>query len=139
MPGQITAWFCNELLKTAFNRDTYTPPYTSLQVALTLDVPPLNIDSSQLVEPTDTSYARVVVPYNTANWTSSGFREVATANAVTFPAATGFWGTVVGYVLLTVETTPRTVAVGVLVDPYRVVSGVQPQLPAGSISFGLYD
>jgi hypothetical protein len=139
MSGQISGWFCNELLKTAFNRDTYTPPYTALLVALTLDIPPLNVDVTQLNEPLIGGYARVSIPYNSANWVSSGIREVATVNDTTFPLATDFWGTVYGYVLLTSEATPRTVAVGALVDPYRVISGVQPQLPAGSISFGLYD
>ena len=79
------------------------------------------------------------MPYNTANWTPSGFREVVQANDLTFPAATAFWGTVFGWVVMTTEATPNTVAVGSLATPLRVTTGIQPVIPAGSIAFGLYD
>lgn len=138
MSTQITQWFSNELLAIAFNRDTYTPAYTSLQVALTIDQPIINADSTQLLEPAGMGYARMSIPLNTANWVLSGYREITQAVDITFAAATYYWGTVSGWALLTVEATPNTVAAGTLATPLRVITGIQPQIPAGSISLGLY-
>ena len=140
MPGQLTQWYCQELLKASANRDTYTPAYTAFQLALTLDFPPLNADVTQLNEPpTGVGYARVAVPYNTANWTPSGFREITQALDINFPTATGYWGNLYGWALMTTEATPNMVALGNLVTPLRVITGIQPMIPAGSISLGLYD
>ena len=121
----------------SFNRDTYNPTYTFM-VALTLNQSPVNADSAQLSEPVGMGYARVALPFNTATWTPSGFSEVATNADITFAAATNYWGTLYGWALLTNEATPNTVAVGDLATPYRVTAGIQPVLPAGTLSIGLY-
>lgn len=145
--AQMSQWFCQELLRTAFNRDTYVPAYTNLAVALVSVVPPINVDITQLGEPTIGGYARVVIPYNTANWGLTGYREVFNNLAINYPAATDFWGQMEGYVVLSAAgsvavpdyTASMTVAVGRLVQPLRVIAGIQPSLPIAAVSFGLYD
>lgn len=143
MSGQITDYFAEELLKLAFQRDTYTPPYNQFLVCLTTVIPAVNADESQLVEPVGNGYARQAVPFTTANWTLSGFREIYNANEIVFPQATGYWGTVAGYAVLTDNSgssiTRQTVAVGGLAIPLKVPAGVQPAIAVGTISFGIYD
>ena len=148
--GQISQWFAAELLKTAFNRDTYVPAYDTLAVALVTTVPPVNADISTLTEPVGNGYARAPIPYNTANWVMGDYREVYNALDVLFPTATGYWGQIEGYVVLSAflgtavgavvdYTNSQTAAVGQVITPVRVTTGVQLDLPAQTVSFGIYD
>ena len=142
--GQMSEYFCGELLKIAFNRANYTPPYDRFEVALCTDVPALNADTTQVAEPVGNGYARVYIAFDYLNWQQINYREMQSLQDVNFAAATGFWGTIEGYALFTSSSTDgalqkQMVAVGRLTVPLRVTSGIQPQMPAGSIVFGLYD
>jgi hypothetical protein len=141
--SDITPWFCNELLKTAFNRDTYVPPYNQLAVCLLTQTPSVNIDPVDLVEPIGGNYGRVLVPYNTANWALSGFREIQNVNAVNFPEASSYWGTVEAYAVITATSgsyaSSMTVAVGSMTPPIRVTPTTQVVWDPYTLSFGLYD
>lgn len=136
----MTQWFCQELLKTAFQHDTYTPPYTSLSVVLTRAVPAINTPPTSLDRPTGGAYADVVVPYNTANWTLTGFREVYNTNPISWPTITAYWGTLAGWAVVTSGGgTSQTVAVGRLASPQRGNTGITPVAAAGSLLFGIVD
>lgn len=134
--AQMSQWFCNELLQLSFNHAGYTPPYTALTVCLVTVVPPINVDVASLQEPVGNGYARVDIPFDTSGWVPSGYREVVTVGPTTFPTATDYWGLIEGYAII---AGAMTVAVGRLVNPLRVVTGIQPVIPAGGISIGLYD
>lgn len=141
--GQISEYFAGELLKLAFNKDTYAPVYNRFEVAGCLEVPTLNADTSQVLEPVGLGYTRPTVLFNTANWTVANYREVYNAADITFPAATGFWGTLEGYALFTSHSsntiTKQMVAVGRFTVPLRVTTDIQPVIPAGTMLFGIYD
>lgn len=141
--GQISEYFAGELLKLAFNRNTYTPVYDRFEIAGVLEVPPLNADTTQVVEPVGLGYSRPTIPFLTANWTAANPREVYNATDITFPVATGFWGTLEGYAVFTSHSvnaiTKQMVAVGRFVVPVRVTTDIQPILPAGTVLFGIYD
>ena len=141
--GQISEYFRGELLKQGFNRDTYTPPYNQFEVAAVTQVPPLNVDVADLVEPVGNAYARATIPYNTASWTFNNFCEMQSAVDIVFPSATGFWGSIEAYVFLTSNSgssiTKYVACISRLVVPLRVTSGIQPAIQAGGVLFGLYD
>lgn len=143
--GQMSEYFANEMLKLTFNRDTYTPVYNRFEVALVTQIPTLNSDLLDLVEPVGAGYARQYISFAASAWGLTGFREAYTLADVTFPvvATSGYWGVIEGYALITSHSTntitKQLVAVGRFTDPLRATEGIQPQLPAGTIQFGIYD
>lgn len=135
----MTQWFCDELIKGAFNRDTYTPAYTTLAVVLTRQVPAINTAPAALDRPTASEYVDVTVPLNTANWTLTGLREVYNTYAITWPTIVNYWGVLNGWAVVTTGTVNQTVAVGRLTSAQRGNIGVTPTAPAGSLMFGVYE
>lgn len=142
--AQISQWFANEIIQMAFHRDTYSPSWTQLEVAALLSEPPSETDPTLLNEPTsDPTYARQVIPFNTANWTLGELGEVTQANSVTFPVATVAWGPVTNYALIASSYTggfsKMIAGIGYLAQQPRIAVGDQLQIAAGTIFFGLYD
>lgn len=68
------------------------------------------------------SYARVAVTNNGTNFPSANPK--ITGTAVTFPTATGSWGTVVGYGFFTASSGGTAKFVGKLLSGYKTVSAV---------------
>lgn len=84
-----------ELRKHIFRTGSFTKP-TVLGVALFTVTPS---DSGGGTEVTGGSYARVDVPPLDANWTAASATDGVTDNAaaITFPAPSANWGTVVAF------------------------------------------
>ena len=88
-------------------------------------------DGSGVVEPVGNAYARVAVVNNLTQWPSAVARSKTHANDITFPTATGTWGTCThcgifdsptGGLLKIFDalTTPRLI---VNTDTYRFLAG----------------
>lgn len=72
--------------------DTAGPVGATAYIGLMTTAPAA--DGSGVVEPVGNAYARVAVPNNPAQWPAAVARIKQHANDITFPPATGTWGTV---------------------------------------------
>lgn len=135
MSGTLTTGFRKRMLQHVFSGTALG--FTDLQVALTKRVPSANSSPSQLDEPVGLAYARQTLALG--SWANSISGEVGNPAIIYFPVATGTWGVLNGWALVTVEATPIVAAVGQLVTPYRVISGIRPYIPILGLAVGLYD
>ncbi len=100
-----------ELLDHVFGAAAYTAPAT-LYVALYTVIP--TDASASGTEVTGGSYARVAVTNNATNWPAASAGAKANGTAITFPAPTAAWGTVVGFAIYDAATLGNELAWGAL-------------------------
>lgn len=81
------------ILNHLYRATPYTPPAT-VYVSLHTTVP---TDSSNGVEVSGGSYARVAVTNNGTNWSAAALRVKTNATVIKFPTATLSWGTIKGW------------------------------------------
>lgn len=93
MAGSFSDYLELELLDHTFGGADYTRPAT-LYVGLYTAAP---TDAGGGTEVSGGSYARVAVTNNDTNWPAAAAGAKANGTAITFPAATGDWGTVVAF------------------------------------------
>lgn len=144
MSGVTTVAFRRELISQRFLG--FVPEWNNFEIALTRKVPTTNSDVSQLDEPVGLAYARVQIAIVSSNFVLVNQQEVYNTGTLFFPTASGFWGTVHGWAIISQKLTawspgkgPEVMAVGTLQEPLKVVAGVRPKLGPGAIAFGLYD
>lgn len=97
-----------------------------------------NPDGTNVTEPSGGSYARVNHPLTTSYMgVPSGGSPTSCANtfAVTFPTATGGWGTVSHWVAYTASTGGTFVYYGQLDSSELITTGLQPQFAVGDLVF----
>lgn len=116
------------------------PPWTYVQVALTRKVPATNAADGQLDEPIGGGYDRADYGFDYTRWTLNNDNEITNNTNIVWPVCTVAWGVMHGWAILGPTSGGSLVlAVGTLVEPYRVVPGIQPIAAANSLTFGLYD
>lgn len=128
--GSFSNYLENKILDHFLKTISFTVPsnvYVALSTADPTDA------GSGIAEPSGNNYARTVC--NTWNAASGG----ATANtgAVTFPTASGSWGTISHFALFDAITSGNMLAHGTVVTPKAVGSGDTPTFPAGDIDITL--
>lgn len=96
MAGSFSDFLELELLDHVFGAAAYTAPVT-LYVALYTAAPS---DSGGGTEVTGGSYARVAVTNNATNFPAASGGAKSNGTAITFPAPTANWGTVVALAIL---------------------------------------
>jgi hypothetical protein len=82
------------------------------------------------------SYARVNVATGTAQWTRTG-STVTNDNPITFPTASGSWGTITHVAVMSASTSGTLLWHGALATSRTVGSGDTFAFPAGQLSFTL--
>lgn len=112
--------------KTAFTMPTV---YVGLSTADPLD------DASGLAEPSGNNYARVSTAGG--DWNAAASGAIDNANAITFPEASGSWGTVTHFALFDAASAGNMLAHGSLSDSKAVGSGDTPYLAAGALDITL--
>jgi hypothetical protein len=100
----------NKLLDHLLGGGDYSPAGT-LYVALYTAAPS---DSGGGTEVSGGSYARTAVTNNTTNFPSASSGSKSNANAITFPTATGSWGTVTHFGILDASSGGNLLAWGAL-------------------------
>ncbi len=128
----LTQYLANKLLDLTARSIAYSRPAT-LYLALCTEDPGADADGSSLTEPSGDGYARV----SCDSWTTASGRGTATDTAVTFPAATGSWGTITHVAVCDALTGGNVLAVGELDDERTVVSGETPTFRAGDINISI--
>lgn len=120
-------------LQLGSSHDTTAMPAT-VYVAL-ITTAPSDANGTSIVEVTSANaYARVAVTNNSTNWPNATGRVKSNGTLVSFPTATGSWGTVVGYAFYDAATAGNFLGYGALGSSQTPGAGVTPQFPAGALA-----
>jgi hypothetical protein len=125
----------NKVLDHLFGALTYTPSstyYIALHTGLTsVD------DSGSFLEPAGNAYARVSMTNNKTNWTTATNGALENATAITFPTATGSWGTASGFGIYDNTTGGNLIGSGALTLAKAIVSGDTASFASGALDISL--
>lgn len=129
--GSFGDFWEDEVLDHLFGKGAYTPPtiYVALSTADPTD------DGSGAAEPSGNGYARVETAGS--DWDASSGGATANANAITFPEASGSWGTVTHFALYDAATNGNMLAHGALDSSEAISSGKTPRFAAGDLDVSL--
>ena len=129
--GSFADYWENEILDHIFGKGSYTPPtiYVGLSTADPTD------DGSGLAEPTGNAYARVSTL--AADWNVASGSALDNANDITFPEATGSWGTITHFALFDAATGGNMLAHGALSASKAIGSGDTAKFAAGDLDVSL--
>jgi hypothetical protein len=126
----LTNYGDQSLIQNLFGKTVYTFPST-LYVALSTTTPAQPTGSLNFTEPSGNGYARVAVTNNTTNWVevssppTDGY-EQANGTAITFPTATGSWGTVTYFGVYDAATSGNCIGFGALTTSQTISLGGTP-------------
>lgn len=126
--GQLTDSEANALLDYKFGAGANDLAPATYYVGLSLTTPAA--DGTNITEPSGGSYARVAVTNNSTNWPAASSRVKSNGTVITFPTATGTWGSVTDFFLADASTAGNVLAYGELTTPQTVTS-------TGTPSFGV--
>jgi len=129
--GSFADYWENEILDHLFGKDSYTPPtiYVGLSTADPTD------DASGLAEPSGNSYARVATAG--ADWNTASGGTLDNANDITFPEASGSWGTITHFTLFDAASAGNMLAHGSLSVSKSISSGDTAKFAAGDLDVSL--
>ena len=133
--GSFSNFLEDEILDHVFGAAAYTAPAT-VYVAL-YTVTPTDASASG-TEVTGGSYARVAVTNNATNWPASSGGAKANGTAITFPAPTASWGTVVAFAIYDAATVGNELAWGALTVNKTINNGdAAPSFAIGDLDITL--
>lgn len=129
--GSFANYWENEILDHLFGKGSYTPPtiYVGLSTADPAD------DASGLSEPSGNSYARVST--SGADWNAASGGTIDNVNEITFPQASGSWGTLTHFALFDATTGGNMLAHGALNISKTIGSGDTAKFAAGDLDVSL--
>jgi len=129
--GSFGDFWEDEVLDHLFGKGSYTPPtiYVALSTADPTD------DGSGVAEPSGNGYARVETAGS--DWDAASGGATANANAITFPEASGAWGTISHFALYDAATNGNMLAHGALDSSEVVTTGQTPRFSAGALDVTL--
>jgi len=129
--GSFSDYWENEILDHIFGKGSYTSPtiYVGLSTADPTD------DGTGLAEPVGNAYARVSTV--AADWTVASSGALNNVNDITFPEATGNWGTVTHFALFDAVTGGNMLAHGALSSSKAIGSGDTAKFAAGDLEVSL--
>ena len=133
MAGSFSDYLENALLNQLFRGSSYSFPGT-LYVGLYTAAP---TDAGGGTEVSGNGYARVAVTANTSNWANSTAGATSNSNAITFPQASGSWGTVVALGIFDASTSGNLLAWADLTTNKLVGNGDTPSFAAGDLDVTL--
>lgn len=120
-----------EILDHIMNDGAYSAPtiYVGVSTADPGD------DAATLAEPSGNGYARVSTA--AADWNAASGGSKTNANAVTFPEASGSWGTLTYICLFDADSGGNLLASGALTSPQAITTAQTLRFPASSITISL--
>lgn len=120
------------ILNHIFRTTALTQPGT-LYVALFTAAPS---DAGGGTEVAGGSYARASVGSADADWSapSGDPRQVGNAGAITFPTATGTWGTLTHFAIMDAASAGNQLYWGALTSTPTISSGMTPSFAAGALT-----
>lgn len=121
-----------EILDHILNDGAYTAP-TNIFVALSTTTPA--DDATGITEPVGNGYARVSTAGT--DWDAAAAGAKSNGNAITFPQATGSWGTVTHVLLYDALTVGNMLAFGALSASKAITTDDTAQFAAGDLTVSL--
>lgn len=119
-----------KLLQHLFNLASFAIP-ANLYVALSTANP--GEDGSGIAEPVGNAYARVSTA--AANWTwNAGATRVENQTAITFPTASGSWGTVTHFAIFDASSGGNMLLYAPLLASKAIGNGDTPSFAAGTLT-----
>ena len=139
--GSFSDHWENKILDHVFGKALYnatlgtggTYPDVTIYVGLSTAAP--SDDGSGLAEPVGNAYARVQTA--AADWNAATDGALDNANDITFPEATGSWGTLTHFVLFDAATGGNMLAHGALTASKAISSGDVAKFAAGNLDVSL--
>jgi hypothetical protein len=129
--GSFSDYWENKILDHVFGKSSYSPPtiYVALSTADPTD------DGSGIAEPSGNGYARVQT--QASNWNAASSGSLDNANDITFPEATGNWGTISHFALFDAASEGNMLAHGSLSASKAIGSGDTAKFAAGDLDVSL--
>lgn len=109
--------------------------YTSPTVYLGASTADPGDDGAALAEPSGNGYARVVTA--AADWNAASAGAKTNATALSFPVASGSWGTITYLCLFDALTSGNLLASGALTVPKAITTDQILRFPAASVTVSL--
>lgn len=129
----LSNYFSNAILNNLCRGTAYTFPST-LYVALTTAAPTGSSTGSTITEPSGNAYARVSVTANTSNFSAASAGSISNSAAITFPTATGSWGTVTNFAVCDASTAGNVLFYGTLGASQAITSGMTPSFASSALT-----
>jgi len=137
MPGRLTVWGAGQILTSYFARTTTPPP--AFYLALVRNIPPTPyMSGSELDEPDNIDYARVLIENDLAHWSNSSQpQEIFNVMPSQFITATSDWGQINFWALCNADVDGYNLVVGNLDNPVVIEAGDQAVFADGDLSVSL--
>lgn len=126
----------NEVLNYLFGGTAPTLP-SSIYIGLHVGGSPPSADGTGVVEPVGNGYARVAVVRNTTNFPASTTGQIKNGTAITFPKATGSWGTATHYAIFDAATGGNVLDVGDIPTDKAIGVDDTPSIGANGLTISL--
>ena len=130
--GSFSDYLENKILDHIFMKTAFSQP-TNIYVALSTTDP--GEDGSGISEPSGNGYARVQTSGD--DWNAAANGHIDNANDITFPEATGDWGTITHFALFDAESDGNMLAYGELSQSKTIGSGDTAKFKAGDLDITL--
>jgi hypothetical protein len=125
----------NEILDWTFGRVAMTLNTATIYIGLSTTTPV--DDGTNFTEPVGNAYARVAITNDAAEWPAASGGAKTNANDVTFPTASGSWGTVTYFGIFDALSGGNLLASGVLAVSKTPTTGDTVKFLAGDIDISL--
>lgn len=128
--GSFSNYLENKILDHVFKTASFTVP-TNIYIALSTADP--TESGGSIAEPSGNAYARTACNA----WDAAVSGAIANTNTVTFPEATGSWGTITHFALYDASSNGNMLAFGALSQSKAITTGDTAQFAAGAIDITL--
>jgi hypothetical protein len=118
--GSLADYAENKILDHLFGAVAFTAPgtlYFGLSTSTITDA------GGNITEPSGNAYARVAITNNATNFPAAAGGSKSNGAAITFPQASGSWGTVVDFFLSDAVSGGNIIAYGTLTTPKAITNG----------------
>lgn len=132
--GSAADYLEKKLLDGALGGADFVRPAT---VYVGLSTTTITDAGGSITEPSGNGYARVAVTNNSTNFPAASGAGAAKSNgtAITFPTATGSWGTVTDWFISDASSGGNIMFDGALASSRAVANGDTPSFAAGDLAF----
>jgi len=129
MAGSKSDYLEDALLDHVLGDDSYSAPAT-VYVALFTEAP---TDAGGGTEVSGGSYARVAVTNNLTNWPAASGGAKSNGTEITFPQASGDWGTVVAFAIFDAASDGNMLYWGDLTNSKTIQNGDTAKFAVGDL------
>lgn len=128
--GSYADYLENKLVGLAFGSVSFSPAAT-LYVGLSTTT--ITDAGGNITEPSGNNYSRVSVTNNSSNFNTPSGGATANTNAITFPTASGSWGTVTDFFISDASSGGNIYCYGALSTAQSITTNNTLSIPAGDL------